>query len=212
MAKARDKGKRDKEPALTGAPAMAEAAEVGAASRAEETNRRLAEIGEMIADLVHGQDLLAHAVSAFSTQLSEQRRVLDQLVARGPAGGDGPEAQPGRPAPLANVVSELHCPTSGRLDAKRAAEVFGLTLSEMARVLGRNLSTVSKTPDAPAIQDGLSAFERIAARLVADGCEVASIRMWAKTPSAAYAGRPPHDLICERMIEMVLSGLYGTGE
>jgi hypothetical protein len=51
--------------------------------------------------------------------------------------------------------------TSGRLSAKAIAEAFGLSVAELASVLGTSRQRLSKTPDAKALQSALSPFERV---------------------------------------------------
>src|SRR5438477_7367891 len=69
------------------------------------------------------------------------------------------------PTALSHAAVSLHDPESGRLNAKRVATLFGLSLRETASLLGQKPQAVSKTPDAPSLQPALAAFERIAALL-----------------------------------------------
>ena len=52
--------------------------------------------------------------------------------------------------------------SSGKLAADRVAKEFGLSVTELAGVLGRNRQTVFKTPDADSLQRLLRPFECIA--------------------------------------------------
>ena len=104
--------------------------------------------------------------------------------------------------PLAGMKSVLAATSdlrskSGRLQASKVARTFGLAVADLANLMGRARQTVSKTPDAPALQESLGRFERIA-RLRAVLPE-AQFRAWLnhenrelgrKTPIAAIrAGR-----------------------
>jgi len=51
---------------------------------------------------------------------------------------------------------------SGRLDAKKVADAFGLSLTELARQMKLTKQRVSKTPDSEALQTLLRPYERIA--------------------------------------------------
>lgn len=84
-------------------------------------------------------------------------------------------------APLASfehVVPRLHDPQSGRLDAARIAEFFALPLAGIARIVGRSLPTLHKTPDAPSLQESLAVFERIAASLIRSKATGITMRSW----------------------------------
>lgn len=69
--------------------------------------------------------------------------------------------------PLAGMKSVLAATSdlrskSGRLAASKVARTFGLAVADLASLMGRPRQTVSKTPDAPALQESLGRFERIA--------------------------------------------------
>ena len=88
-------------------------------------------------------------------------------------------------------VPELHDVRSGRLDAKNIAECFKLSLTEVARLVGRDVSSVSKTPDASALQEGLAVFEQIAAPLLYLVKTPAHLRMWMNAPNRELEGDTP---------------------
>lgn len=93
-------------------------------------------------------------------------------------------------APLGGLMPDLHDPRSGRLDARRLAEWFGLPLTALARALGREYTTVHRTPASPALQAGLRVYLRIASalnRLV--GSPVAA-RVWLNAPNPDLAETP----------------------
>ena len=86
---------------------------------------------------------------------------------------------------------ELHDAKSGRLDAKNIAQCFNLSLTEVARFVGREVSSVSKTPDASAIQAGLAIFEQIAAPLLYLVKTPEHLRMWMNAPNRELEGDTP---------------------
>lgn len=51
---------------------------------------------------------------------------------------------------------------SGRLSARKVGDAFGLSLNEMASILGTTRQALFKTPDSKAIQKSLFGFERVA--------------------------------------------------
>ncbi len=55
-------------------------------------------------------------------------------------------------------VPALRNSKSGRLDAERIAESFGIALSDVARAVNKSYSTVHKTPDSLALQNALYPF------------------------------------------------------
>jgi hypothetical protein len=93
---------------------------------------------------------------------------LEQVTSASVAAFAGaPAVTPGaRRETAAGLVHELH-EASGRLDAARVARFFGLSLSALAKALGRSPQTLHKTPDAPRLQGALAPLARIATSLVA---------------------------------------------
>jgi CheY-like chemotaxis protein len=73
--------------------------------------------------------------------------------------------RPGESGLAGHTLPALHHPASGRADAWRIAEFFGLSLAALARLLHRSPQAVHKTPDAPALQNRLSVLVRVATAL-----------------------------------------------
>lgn len=90
---------------------------------------------------------------------------------------------------------------SGRLSAKAIADYFGLSLSQLAGVIGRTKQSLSKTPDSPKIQLLLRPFERIA-RLRAI-LSPKSFNSWLHLQSRELDGAVPMDLIMDGRAEIV---------
>lgn len=82
---------------------------------------------------------------------------------------------------------------SGRLSAYAIADLFGLKKAHMAALLGRSPQALAKTPDAPAIQEGLRPFER-AARLRAVFKDE-QFRAWLQRKNHHLDDHSPMDLI-----------------
>jgi hypothetical protein len=82
---------------------------------------------------------------------------------------------------------------SGRLSARRVAAVFGLSVAELARVLGKSRQALAKTDDAESSQAGLSSFARIARlRAVLPDDD---FRAWLHLPNEELEGRTPSVVI-----------------
>lgn len=83
------------------------------------------------------------------------------------ANGGAPDSVSARASsdPLASVrrVAEAMAglrSETGRLDAGRVAEAFGLSVAELAGLVGKSRTSLSRIPDAMALQPSLRPFER----------------------------------------------------
>ena len=137
---------------------------------------------DVVADLVGAPDIGA-AIAKF----------LAQRKAR--AGRDGPAANATTTA--ANPTAALRLPSAdlrterGRLSIKRVADVFGMDVIEIGRLIGRSSkAALSKTPDAESLQEGLQPFADIAA-LRAPGFGDEEFRKWLRTPNEHMQDRAP---------------------
>lgn len=90
---------------------------------------------------------------------------------------------------------------SGRLSAQRVADLFGLSVAELARLLGRSRQAVSKTDDARSLQEGLASFARVARLRVVLSEE--DFRAWLNLPNEQLDGRSPLALIHDGAVEVV---------
>lgn len=110
-----------------------------------------------------------------------------------------PEAAALPPRPglrSSHVVPELRN-DRGRLDARQVANLFGLSLTELARILGRKPSVVHKTPDAESLQGRLELLERIAGPLLLLAGSPRAFRMWMLAPNPEFGGTSPRSLLQE---------------
>jgi hypothetical protein len=94
--------------------------------------------------------------AAFALQESWAKLLRDQATEEAAARGPFAELAAG----LA-LTADLRS-GSGRLSAEKVAGCFGLSVAELARLLGRSRQAVSKTDDAESTQRALAPFERIA--------------------------------------------------
>ena len=105
------------------------------------------------------------------------------------------QAMPPMDEPLPHLVEKLHEKDGGLLDARNVADFFGLTLADMARLLGRGVSTVHKTPYASSVQEGLRPFETIASGILRLTGSERRARMWLHSANPALQAHAPIELI-----------------
>lgn len=110
---------------------------------------------------------------------------------------------PARKDVVGHALSALHHPASARVDARRVAEFFGLSLAEFGRLLGRSPQAVHKTPDAPALQDRLSVFARIATALTTLFGSPQKARVWLNAPNPDLDKARPIELLRKRKADVV---------
>jgi hypothetical protein len=107
----------------------------------------------------------------YSTLLETYTKLLATRIAKDPLGDVRSVIKAGRTLRVA----------SGRLDAGKVAEVFGISLAELARQIGESKQRICKTPDSEALQSLLRPYERIARlRTVLPD---ADFKAWLNTPN-----------------------------
>lgn len=104
-----------------------------------------------------------------------------------------------RPGPLDEVQQLVQATedlrtSNGNLSAELIAKVYGVSLSELAGWLRKSRQTVSKTPDADALQAPLGYFERVA-RLRAVVKTDAGFRKWLRTANDHLDNESPLELL-----------------
>jgi len=91
--------------------------------------------------------------------------------------------------------------SSGRLSANSVAGAFGLSVAELAALLGRNRQAVSKTPDADSLQPLLRPFERVARLRVTLSND--TFQKWLHLANDQLGKRTPLELIREGKVEVI---------
>ena len=91
--------------------------------------------------------------------------------------------------PYLEASLPIRSPKSHRLDAKRIADYFGLSLRELARILGKSHATVDKTPDSRNLQARLQPFEAILRGRILVGHDDALFRQWLNTACQEFPER-----------------------
>jgi cell division protein ZapA (FtsZ GTPase activity inhibitor) len=90
---------------------------------------------------------------------------------------------------------------SGKLSATNVASVFGLSVAELASLVGRTRQTASKTPDADSLQPLLQPFERVAR--VRAVLSQSDFRKWLHLANEELDGRTPFELIRQGKVAAV---------
>lgn len=90
---------------------------------------------------------------------------------------------------------------SGKLSADKVAPVFGMSVAQLAALLGRTRQALSKTPDADSLQPLLHSFERVARLRAVLGTD--DFRRWLHLGSDEFEGRTPLELIRSGKVDVV---------
>jgi|GEM_PF-3035136 len=96
---------------------------------------------------------------------------------------EDPRAEERKHAPYFRVSQSIRNVASGRLDAVKVAEFFGLTPTELARVVDVKRQTLFKTPDSINLQKKLYPFEEITRGMLMVDDDPTLFRQWLNTPS-----------------------------
>jgi hypothetical protein len=115
-------------------------------------------------------------------------------------------ARPAAVDPLAELAdvaatTQTFRADSGRLSAEKLAPAFGISLAELAHLVGRSRQSVSKTPDAPSLQKGLQPYARTARLLTR--LSATDFKAWLQTPDAQLDGLTPLETIRQGEGEVV---------
>ncbi|HEY0457291.1 MAG TPA: antitoxin Xre/MbcA/ParS toxin-binding domain-containing protein [Verrucomicrobiae bacterium] len=123
-----------------------------------------------------------------------------------------------RPTPLDSVKEIIESSrdlrsSRGNLSATAVAEVFGISLSQLAAWLGKSRQALTKTPDADSLQPPLDFFERIARLRLALKSD-ADFRNWLRTPQATLDNEAPLRLMAthewQTVVDLVDDMLAGA--
>jgi response regulator RpfG family c-di-GMP phosphodiesterase len=152
--------------------------------------------------------LVCEAVSeAWETRINDQAtevlsnpvsiQELDYRIAKLLQNTTEPEKHPYQTRVMVKSIAEMRNKQSGRLDAKRTASVFGMTLADVARSIGKSLQAVHRTPDSKSLQSALFPYERIASAITQISSADNALKIWLNTPNDAFPGKLPVELITE---------------
>jgi hypothetical protein len=117
------------------------------------------------------------------------------------------------PDPL-NISKRLRDNASGRLDARKIVELFGISSAELAtKVCGLKRQAIQQNPTSAGIQEKLQSLEEVAQLLHWCGGDDAKLRAWLRRPNRdfpAMNGKPPSpmDLILEGHAAIVANKVH----
>ncbi len=100
------------------------------------------------------------------------------------------------------VVDELRA-ESGRIDAKKVAEMFDMSIPALAKIIEVGEPALYKTPDARSVQTKLIDFERIAWGLLKLTGSIRGMRIWLNAPNVELDNELPIDYIKDGHVEDV---------
>jgi CheY-like chemotaxis protein len=153
-------------------------------------------VGQQLIDQLRGKirgDLLVLVEDLASFDPHRLSAALEASAENKPAG---------RSSPL-QLMPELHDPENGRIDARRVADFLGLSLTKLAKSLGRSPQSVHKTPDSIRLQDKLGLFLRLASGLNALFGTEGNGKIWLNSPNPDLDNTRPLDLIEQGKVEIV---------
>lgn len=90
-----------------------------------------------------------------------------------------------------HFLPETRSQETGKLDARRLAKVFGLSMKELSQVLGREQSGVGKHPTSQSLQEPLEELEILGLQLQNVFGDLGTGRMWMRAPNPVLAGEAP---------------------
>ena len=164
---------------------------------AEEGAKQLAVLFEYFS-----RPLDLEVASGIDTVEDAFREALAKIAAmrkRVASAGSGTDAL-GKAKRVFAATADLRAP-SGKLSAINTAEAFGLSVAELAALIGRTRQAVSKTPDADSLQLLLRPFER-AGRLRAT-LSTDDFRKWLHLANDQLRDRTPLELIRDGKVGVV---------
>lgn len=144
-------------------------------------------------------------VSSFREFLAKRKvEVLAPIKVERPAEPPGRVAISSEATDALDLGTALRDPGSGKLDARKIAKLYGITLADLAtKVCGITKQAIGKSPTSAGIQKHLEPLEEIANLLQRLGGSSAKFRAWLNRRNREFApvnGSPPSPL------ELILLG------
>lgn len=160
---------------------------------------------------------------ALKRRIESLERELEDLLKKSPAQMEegiqisAPQTR-ARSSPIDQIQNVLDATaglreSNGNLSAVRIADLYGISVSQLADWIGRSRQSVSKTPDAESLQPALNYFERVARlRLIIRSDE--GFRKWLRMPHSEIAAKSPLELLArgkwQALADFVDDMLTGT--
>src|ERR1017187_4973762 len=94
-----------------------------------------------------------------------------------------------------HVLTDLHDPETGRLDAKRIAAYLHVSLSSLAAITGGSVAAIHKAPAAKSVQQTLAPIAQTISVLTEELRSKELGLAWLNSPHPDLGNRPPLQLI-----------------
>jgi hypothetical protein len=144
----------------------------------------------MAVDSIAKSPEIQHRIAELSGQITAVQEELETIIR-------GPKA-------LRVILSELHDPTSGRVDAQKVAVYMGVPLKRLAQGLQLNYKAVHRHPSAVAFQPSLRRVKRCLEILQEFFQKPETVRAWLNTPHPDLDGSTALEVILAGNPEAVL--------
>lgn len=108
------------------------------------------------------------------------------------------------------VVTALHDPATGRIDAKKLADYLGIKLTELTEAIGGEYKAVFKTPASEPLQSALAPIHRTVMALHRYFGRRQESLAWLNTANPELEAKRPKDLVLEGKAEVVADMLEGA--
>lgn len=146
------------------------------------------------AESLASDDLLFAPITGAELKIRVDRLAAAARVATATAPAPRERAQP--------VVTELHDPRNGRIDAKRLASYLDVRLTALARAIGKDYKAVFKSPSSAALQPLLSPIHRLVVALHRVYGDRAQVLAWLNTANPELGGARPMELVLDGRAEV----------
>lgn len=113
-------------------------------------------------------------------------------------------------ARLRAPLAEVHDAESGRIDARRIADLMGVPLPHVAAAVGASYAAVHKTPDAPALQERLAPIKRALGLLARATRNRRDARAWLNSPHPDLGEKTPLRVMLDGHADAVVTLLENT--
>jgi DNA-binding NarL/FixJ family response regulator len=148
-------------------------------------------------------DLLFAPVTGAELKIRVDRlAALERVVTTSAAAPRGAGAQ--------SVVTELHDPASGRIDAKRLASYLDVRLTALARAIGKDYKAIFKSPSSEVLQPLLSPIHRLVIALHRVYEDRAQVLAWLNTANPELGGARPMELVLDGRAEVATDLVEAT--
>lgn len=110
---------------------------------------------------------------------------------------------------MPQLVQEVHESDTQEINAKKVAELLGITIQDMADILGVDRSVLTRHPTASKIQGKLGKLVGVigSVRAELEG-SLDHTRMWFRTGNRLLAGGTPLEALKQGQLEFLVAAIY----